>query len=130
MRIIHGDGFKDKEREEAKEIVLSNLVICIYLVISQMDLDPVEDEDSWRLLQLADSLHPHLSAREEKEISQYVIDMIQSCPDVDSNKDDKHMDFSDRLSGLLTFNLKHIFSSSVHCCTRFVHCIQGNCTRK
>ena len=119
MRIIHGDGFKVKEREEAKEIVLSNLVICIYLVISQMDLDPVEDEDSWRLLQLAASLHPHLSAREEKEISQYVVEMIQSCHDVDFSPD---MDFSDRLSGILSFNLKHRFSSSVHCCKSFMLC--------
>ena len=49
--------------------------------------------------------------------------MIQSCPGVDSNKDDKHMDFSDRLSGLLSFNVKHRFSLSVHCCKWFICCI-------
>ena len=104
MRIIHGDGFKLKEREDAKEIVLSNLVICIYLVISQMELKATitEDKDSWSLLQLAASLNPHLSAREEKEISQYVVELLQASS-ADSNIDDQdhhHLDFSDRLSGI------------------------------
>ena len=59
MRILHGDGFRLREREEARETVISNLVmrfiiimmiimmmimmmmmqvICVYLVLCQMEL--------------------------------------------------------------------------------------------
>ena len=81
MRILHGDGFKLKERQEAKETVLSNLVICIYLIISQLELHKKHpgdlDPDSLQLLQLAVRLLPLLSPREEKEISQYVFDLMK-----------------------------------------------------
>ena len=56
MRILHGDGFRLREREEARETVISNLVmrfiiimmmlmmimmmqvVCVYLVLCQMEL--------------------------------------------------------------------------------------------
>ena len=84
MRILHGDGFKLKERQEAKETVVSNLVICIYLIISQLELHKKHpgdlDQDSLHLLQLAVKLLPMLSPREEKEISQYVFDLMKTSP--------------------------------------------------
>ena len=49
MRILHGDGFRLREREEARETVISNLVICVYLVLCQMELDKhCSDPDSAR----------------------------------------------------------------------------------
>eukprot|EP00092_Neocalanus_flemingeri_P029268 GFUD01031776.1.p1 GENE.GFUD01031776.1~~GFUD01031776.1.p1 ORF type:complete len:394 (+),score=93.50 GFUD01031776.1:177-1358(+) len=76
MRIIHGEGFGQKEREEAREIVVSNLVICIYIILSQMDYSKMDD-DSRVLLELTKILFTHLSPKEEKEISQYVYEFIQ-----------------------------------------------------
>ena len=68
MRILHGDGFRLREREEARETVISNLVtrliniqqmimmmmmmmqvICVYLVLCQMELKKhCSDADSTR----------------------------------------------------------------------------------
>ena len=33
MRILHGDGFRLREREEAKETVISNLVMTMFTVM-------------------------------------------------------------------------------------------------
>ena len=77
MRIIHGEGFGQKEREEAKDIVVSNLVICIYLILAQIEYTK-DDEDSEALIELTKSLFALLSAKEEKEISQYIYEFIKS----------------------------------------------------
>ena len=76
MRIIHGEGFAQKEREEAREIVTSNLVICVYLILVQMEHNKLK-ESSQALLELTRTLFTHLSPKEEKEISQYVYEFIQ-----------------------------------------------------
>jgi len=76
MRIIHGDGFGQKEREESRDIVLSNLVICIYLILVQMEQNKI-DEDATALIQLTKTLFTYLTPKEEKEISQYVYEFIQ-----------------------------------------------------
>ena len=75
MRIIHGEGFRDKERQEARETILSNLVITVYLIISQMDLDKSEDEDGRKLIKLSRTLLHFLSASEEKEVLQYIYEL-------------------------------------------------------
>ena len=75
MRIIHGEGFRDKERQEARETILSNLVITVYLIISQMDLDKSEEEDGRKLIKLSRTLLHFLSASEEKEVLQYIYEL-------------------------------------------------------
>ena len=75
MRIIHGEGFRDKERQEARETILSNLVITVYLIISQMDLDKSEDEDGRKLIKLSRTLLHFLTASEEKEVLQYIFEL-------------------------------------------------------
>ena len=75
MRIIHGEGFRDKEIQEARETILSNLVITVYLIISQMDLDKSEDEDGRKLIKLSRTLLHFLSASEEKEVLQYIYEL-------------------------------------------------------
>ena len=75
MRIIHGEGFRDKEREEARETILSNLAITVYLIISQMDLNKSEDEDGRKLMKLSSNLLRLLSASEEKEVLQYIYEL-------------------------------------------------------
>ena len=54
-----------------KNFVFSNLVISVYLIICQMELDP-SDSDSCHLLQLSQQLLQLLSPAEESEVSQYV----------------------------------------------------------
>jgi len=71
MRVLHGDGFKQREKEDAKDTIISNLVISVYLIICQMELDP-SDSDSCHLLQLSQQLLQLLSPAEESEVSQYV----------------------------------------------------------
>ena len=75
MRIIHGEGFRDKEREEARETILSNLAITVYLIISQMDLNKSEDEDGRKLMKLSSNLLRLMSASEEKEVLQYIYEL-------------------------------------------------------
>ena len=75
MRIIHGEGFRDKEREEARETIVSNLAITVYLIISQMDLNKSEDEDGRKLMKLSGNLLRLLSASEEKEVLQYIYEL-------------------------------------------------------
>ena len=75
MRIIHGEGFRDKEREEARETIVSNLAITVYLIISQMDLNKSEDEDGRKLMKLSRNLLHLLSASEEKEVLQYIYEL-------------------------------------------------------
>ena len=75
MRIIHGEGFRDKEIQGARETILSNLVITVYLIISQMDLDKSEDEDGRKLIKLSRTLLHFLSASEEKEVLQYIYEL-------------------------------------------------------
>ena len=75
MRVLHGEGFKNKEREEARDTIVSNLVITVYLIISQMDLHKTEDEDSRELKALSRNLLSLLSASEEMEISQYIYEL-------------------------------------------------------
>ena len=75
MRILHGEGFKNKEREEARDTIVSNLVITVYLIISQMELHKTEDEDSRELKALSRNLLSLLSASEEMEISQYIYEL-------------------------------------------------------
>ena len=91
MRILHGDGFKLKEREEARDTVVSNLVICIYLIISQLELHKKVttdlDEESLVLLRLAVRLLPKLSVSEEREITQYVFDLMKVDDEEDHDED-------------------------------------------
>ena len=75
MRIIHGEGFREKERQEARETIVSNLVITVYLIISQMDLNKSEDEDGRKLMKLSRNLLQLLSASEEKEVLQYIYEL-------------------------------------------------------
>ena len=75
MRIIHGEGFRDKEREEARETIVSNLAITVYLIISQMDLNKSEDEDGRKLMKLSRNLLRLMSASEEKEVLQYIYEL-------------------------------------------------------
>ena len=75
MRIIHGEGFRDKEREEARETIVSNLAITVYLIISQMDLNKSEDEDGRKLMKLSSNLLRLMSASEEKEVLQYIYEL-------------------------------------------------------
>ena len=75
MRIIHGEGFRDKEREEARETIVSNLAITVYLIISQMDLSKSEDEDGRKLMKLSSNLLRLMSASEEKEVLQYIYEL-------------------------------------------------------
>ena len=95
MRIIHGEGFSERERAEARETVLSNLTVSIYLVLHQMELgEPAAEKiigeeralerepgegvapgagaGQAELAGLAAALLSQLTASEEKEVVQYV----------------------------------------------------------
>ena len=74
MRIIHGEGFREKERQEARDTIVSNLVITVYLIISQMDLHK-SGEDGRQLMKLSRNLLHLLSASEEKEVLQYIYEL-------------------------------------------------------
>ena len=75
MRIIHGEGFRTKEKEDARDTIVSNLVITIYLIVSQMDLHKNQDDDSIKLTNLSRHLLSLMSASEEKEVSQYIYEL-------------------------------------------------------
>ena len=55
--------------------MVSNLVITVYLIISQMDLNKNEDDDSRKLKNLSRNLLSLLTASEEKEICQYIYEL-------------------------------------------------------
>ena len=75
MRIIHGEGFREKERQEARDTIVSNLVITVYLIISQMELHKSRDDDGRKLMKLSRNLLHLLSASEEKEVLQYIYEL-------------------------------------------------------
>ena len=114
MRIIHGEGFGQKEREGSREIVVSNLVVCIYLILGQMEHNKMEEE-SETLVHLAKRLFTLLTPKEEKEISQYLYEFIKpekgSFEEVLATKDKvlediwHHYKFRETLSSLTVFKL-------------------------
>ena len=107
MRIIHGEGFGQKEREEAKDIVVSNLVICIYLILAQIEYTK-DDEDSEALIELTKSLFALLSAKEEKEISQYIYEFIKS--DAQSCSEQRDLERKRTLQSIWHHYRKHMVS--------------------
>ena len=65
MRIIHGEGFGQKELEASRDIIVSNLVTCVYLVLAQMELAKVEkDQSSMALFKLTQELFTLLTPKE------------------------------------------------------------------
>ena len=68
MKIMHGGGFSRREQEDAKEIVLSNLVICVYIILCQEQFRERSDEFT-KMRQYTKCLYISLTCAEKKEIS-------------------------------------------------------------
>ena len=70
MKIQYGQGFSQKEKEEATEIVMSNLTICVYIILCQMNFSH-DCKELATLHQCTKCLFLTLTGAEEKEISNY-----------------------------------------------------------
>ena len=75
MRVNNGAGFSEQERRDAKDTILSNLLVCVYIILCQQDQLRHEDlkaDGSQQLLEFTKFLFTCLSSTEESEISHYV----------------------------------------------------------
>jgi hypothetical protein len=75
MRLNNGAGFSEQERRDAQDTILSNLLVCVYIILCQQDRvlnEMVKVDESQHLLELTEFLFTCLSSREESEISHYV----------------------------------------------------------
>ena len=76
MKIMYGGGFSTREKEDAREIVLSNLVICVYIILCKQ-CDGQNSEGFNKLHMYTKCLYMNLSSVEKKEISIFTARFIK-----------------------------------------------------
>ena len=71
MRLNNGAGFSQQERNEAIDTILSNIAVCIYVILFQRD-QKIINEDMMQLNTHTKHLSACLSSREECEVAFYM----------------------------------------------------------
>ena len=73
---MYGGGFSRREKEDEKEIVLSNLVICVYIMLCKEQFGERTDEFT-KMQQYTKCLYMSLTRAEKQEISIYTSSFVK-----------------------------------------------------
>ena len=83
MKILYGGGFGAREREDARDIVVSNLVVSVYVLLCHT-FQNSDNSNSQTLLQLTKCLYLSLTRPEKKEVSFFVPEVIRPTSEDDA----------------------------------------------
>ena len=71
LKLLHGVSFTRREQEDAKEVILSNLVVSVYCILCQ------PSNKSSRLLEYTKYLYTTLTDSERKEITTFTSSLVK-----------------------------------------------------